>query len=338
VSALPDTLGRPLRDLRVSVTDRCNFRCPYCMPADRIPLDARFLPRSKILRFEEIERVVRLAAELGVRKVRLTGGEPLLRAELDGLVASLAEIDGIDDLALTTNGVLLPRHAPALAAAGLRRVTVSLDALDPGIFARLCGDVPATVEQVLAGIDAARAAGLGPVKVNCVVQRGVNEGEVLRLVEHFRGTGVVVRFIEFRDVGTENGWRRDRVVPADELLATLDAVHPLEPVAPEVPGEVATRYRLRDGSGEIGMIASVTRPFCGGCTRARLTPEGQLYTCLFGTRGVDLRTPLRRGASDTTLRGILEETWTHRADRYSELRGAGDRGPDGRVEMYRVGG
>lgn len=332
-----DTRSRPLRDLRISVTDRCNFRCPYCMPADQVPPDARFLPRSKVLRFEEIERVARLAAELGVHKIRLTGGEPLLRRELPQLVAALGRIDGIDDIALTTNGVLLPRHAPALAEAGLARVTVSLDALDPVAFARLSGGVGATVDQVLAGLDAAREAGLGPLKVNCVVQRGENEDQVLPLVEHFRGSGVVVRFIEFMDVGTENGWRREGVVPAEEILAAVEAAHPLEPLAPSTPGEVATRYRLRDGSGEIGVIASVTRPFCGGCTRARLTPEGELFTCLFGTRGVDLRTPLRRGASDDTLRGLLRGTWTARDDRYSEVRGEGGDGTD-RVEMYRVGG
>jgi GTP 3',8-cyclase len=314
-----DTLGRPMRDLRVSVTDRCNFRCGYCMPKEAFGPDHAFLPRAEILEFEEIERVVRASVALGVRKVRLTGGEPLVRRNLERLVAMLAAIDGIDDLTLTTNASLLARHADALAAAGLHRVTVSLDALDDGTFMRM-NDVGFPVARVLDGIAAAEAAGLGPVKLNAVIRRGINEHAIGDLAERFRGTGTTVRFIEYMDVGHTNGWRMADVVPAAEVVAAIDARWPLVPVDAEYRGEVAQRYRYRDGAGEIGVISSVTQPFCGDCTRARLSADGRLYTCLFATAGHDLRAIVRSGATDADLTDALREIWTGRTDRYSELR------------------
>jgi GTP 3',8-cyclase len=277
-----DRLGRPLRDLRISVTDRCNFRCVYCMPKEVFGRDYRFLPREALLTFEEIERLARAFAALGVEKIRITGGEPLVRRDLERLVAMLARIDGLD-LTLTTNGALLPQKARALADAGLRRITVSLDSLDDGVF-RAMNDVDFPVARVLAGIEAAAAAGL-PVKVNVVVKRGLNEDSVVDLARHFRGSGHIVRFIEYMDVGHTNGWRMDDVVPAREIVAAIDREFPLEPVEPAYRGEVARRWRYRDGAGEIGVIASVTQPFCGDCTRARISAEGQLYTCLFAVRG-----------------------------------------------------
>jgi len=334
--ALLDELQRPLRDLRVSVTDRCNFRCVYCMPRSVFGPGYEFLPRAELLTFEEIARVARAAAELGVRKVRITGGEPLVRRDLDRLVAMLAAIPGIEDLTLTTNGALLRQYARPLAAAGLKRVTVSLDSLDDAVF-RAMNDVNVGVQVVLDGIAAALDAGLAPVKVNAVVKRGVNDHTIVDLVRHFRGTGVVVRFIEYMDVGTTNGWRLDDVVTADEILARIGEVFPLEPVAPAYPGEVARRWRLRDGSGEIGIIASISRPFCGDCTRLRLSPEGQLFTCLFAARGHDLRTLLRGGASDDELREFIARVWSGRTDRYSELRSAETVGLP-RIEMSRIGG
>ena len=339
VDAGPDRLGRPLRDLRISVTDRCNFRCPYCMPEEIFGERYQFLPRARILRFEEILRLARLFVGLGARKLRITGGEPLVRAQLPVLVEGLAKLDGVQDLALTTNGVLLPQHARALADAGLDRVTVSLDSLDPEIFARMSGG-RGSVEQVLAGIAAAEQAGLAPIKLNCVVQRGVNDEAPLALARHFRGSGHIVRFIEYMDVGTLNGWDPAQVVPAREVLDGIAAELPLEPVDPDYAGEVARRYRYRDGSGEIGVIASVTQPFCGDCTRARLSAEGSLFTCLFGSRGTDLKTPLRDGASDNVLLARIQEAWSQRSDRYSEqrhqARAAGAEPP--RVEMYQIGG
>jgi cyclic pyranopterin phosphate synthase len=314
-----DTLGRPMRDLRVSVTDRCNFRCTYCMPKEAFGPDHAFLPRTEILDYEEIERVVRAAVRLGVRKVRLTGGEPLVRRGLERLVAMLATVDGVDDLTLTTNGSLLASKAEALAEAGLDRVTVSLDANDDPTF-KAMNDVRFPVARVLEGVATAEAAGLGPIKVNTVVRRGVNEHAVLDLADRFRGTDTVVRFIEYMDVGHTNGWRLDEVVPATEILATIDARWPLEPVDAAYRGEVARRYRYRDGAGEIGLIASVSQPFCGDCTRARLSADGQLYTCLFATNGHDLRGLLRGGAADDELADRLREIWTGRSDRYSELR------------------
>ncbi|MBI5157239.1 MAG: GTP 3',8-cyclase MoaA [Acidimicrobiia bacterium] len=331
-----DTLGRPLRDLRVSVTDRCNFRCTYCMPREVFGRDYQFLERSLLLTFEEITRVVRLAAGLGVTKVRLTGGEPLLRKGLPDLVAMLAVVEGIDDLTLTTNGSLLARDAVALASAGLRRVSVSLDSLDDATFMAM-NDAGFPASKVLEGIDAAAAAGLGPIKINMVVKRGVNDGDVVAMAERFRGTGHIVRFIEYMDVGTSNGWRLDDVVPAAEVLAAISKRFPLDPIAPNYPGEVANRYRYRDGGGEIGVIASVTRPFCGSCTRARLSAEGSLYTCLFATSGHDLRARLRAGATDDDILDTLRSIWTRRGDRYSEIRSEATAGWQ-KVEMSYIGG
>jgi len=314
-----DTLGRPMRDLRVSVTDRCNFRCVYCMPKEVFGRDHAFLPRAEILDFEEIERIVRASVGLGVRKVRLTGGEPLVRRNLETLVGMLAQIDGIDDLTLTTNASLLAARAQVLADAGLQRVTVSLDALDDETFQAM-NDVGFPVARVLDGIAAADAAGLGPIKVNAVIRRGLNEHAVIDLAQRFRGTGTTVRFIEYMDVGHSNGWRLDDVVPAAEVVAAIDARWPLEPVEAGYRGEVAQRYRYRDGAGEIGVISSVTQPFCGDCTRARLSADGQLFTCLFATSGHDLRALLRSGVDDASVADALRAIWTGRSDRYSELR------------------
>ena len=313
-----DTLRRPLHDLRISVTDRCNFRCQYCMPREVFGPGFQFLPRAEILSYEEIARVARVAHGLGVRKIRLTGGEPLLRRDLPDLVAQLSELPGIE-LALTTNGVLLPRRAQPLADAGLDRVTVSLDSLDDEIFRRM-NDAQVPVAQVLAGIDAAREAGLRPVKVNAVVRRGVNDAGVVDLARHFQGTGVILRFIELMDVGSTNGWRLEDVVPGDEIVRRIGEEMPLEPLPPRYPGEVASRWRYLDGSGEVGVITSVTRPFCGGCTRARLSADGTLYTCLFAARGTDLKTPLRDGATDDDLAELVGGIWARRDDRYSEIR------------------
>jgi GTP 3',8-cyclase len=329
-----DTLGRPLRDLRISVTDRCNFRCVYCMPKEVYGRDHRFLDRRELLTFEEIERLARVFAAQGVEKIRLTGGEPLVRRDLEQLVARLASIPGLD-LTLTTNGSLLPQKARALAEAGLRRVTVSLDSLDDGAF-RALNDVDFPVERVLAGIDAAAAAGL-PVKVNMVVKRGANDGDVLAMARYFRGSGHTLRFIEYMDVGHTNGWRLDEVVPAAEIVRTIDAEFPLEPVEPNYRGEVARRWRYRDGAGEIGLIASVTEPFCGDCTRARLSAEGRLYTCLFGVRGHDLRALVRGGASDDDLAAAVHRLWGARTDRYSEIRSELTRELP-KVEMSYIGG
>jgi cyclic pyranopterin phosphate synthase len=316
---LADTLARPLRDLRISVTDRCQFRCTYCMPREVFGRDFVFLPRDQLLTFEELTRLARIFAGLGVRKLRLTGGEPLLRRDLDKLVAMLAGIGGIGDIALTTNGALLAGKAQALAAAGLRRVTVSLDSLDDPVFMAL-NDAGFPVARVLEAIAAAARAGLAPVKVNMVVRRGVNEQSVLPMAAHFRHSGHVLRFIEYMDVGTTNGWRLDDVVPAAEVISLIGGQWPLESADPAYPGEVARRYRYRDGAGEIGVIASVTQPFCRGCTRARLSADGQLYTCLFAAAGHDLRGPLRAGASDKALREQIGAIWARRADRYSERR------------------
>ena len=331
-----DTFQRPMRDLRISVTDRCNFRCGYCMPREAFGPDHAFLPSGEILDFDEIERVVRAAVSLGVRKVRLTGGEPLVRRGLEGLVARLATLDGIDDLTLTTNGSLLAARADALAEAGLHRVTVSLDALDDETFGRM-NDVGFPVARVLDGIAAAQAAGLGPIKLNAVIRRGLNEHAIVDLAEHFRGTGVTVRFIEFMDVGHTNGWRLDDVVPAAELIERISAELPLEPAEANYRGEVAQRWRYTDGSGEIGVIASVTQPFCGDCTRARISAEGRLYTCLFGLRGHDLRATIRAGASDKQLQEALTAIWGKRTDRYSELRSEATVNLP-KVEMSYIGG
>jgi cyclic pyranopterin phosphate synthase len=332
---LRDTLGRPVRDLRISVTDRCNFRCVYCMPKEVFGREYRFLERRELLTFEEIERTARVFAGLGVTKIRLTGGEPLVRRELERLVEMLARVPGLD-LTLTTNGSLLPQKAAALASAGLRRITVSLDSLDEGVF-RAMNDVDFPVERVLAGIEAAAAAGLTPVKVNMVVKRGANDDSVVPMARYFRETGHILRFIEYMDVGHTNGWRLDDVVPATEIVRAIDAEFPLEPLAPNYPGEVARRYRYRDGAGEIGVIASVTEPFCGACTRARLSAEGRLFTCLFATKGFDVRALLRDGASDADVAEALSDVWGARADRYSEIRSAETLDLP-KVEMSYIGG
>ena len=332
-----DLLGRRLRDLRISVTDRCNFRCVYCMPREVFGKDFQFLDRAALLTFEEIERVASAFAAHGVEKIRLTGGEPLLRRELERLVERLVTIDGISDIALTTNGALLARKAQSLADAGLKRVTVSLDSLDNETF-QAVNDVSFPVERVLEGIDAALAAGLAPVKVNMVVKRGVNDADVLPMAQFFRDRpGTILRFIEYMDVGTTNGWRLEDVVPAAEIVELIGAEHPLDPVAPSYPGEVANRFRYRDGAGEIGVIASVTQPFCGGCTRARLSAEGQLFTCLFAAKGYDLREIVRGGATDEELRASIASVWNRRSDRYSEIRTA-DTAPREHVEMSHIGG
>ena len=330
-----DTLGRPLRDLRISVTDRCNFRCVYCMPKEVFGRDYRFLPRRELLTFEEIERVASVFVGLGVNKLRITGGEPLLRRDLEVLIAQLAALGEDLDLTLTTNGALLAQKAKALADAGLTRVTVSLDSLDDEVF-RAMNDVDFPVARVLGGIDAAAAAGL-PVKVNVVVKRGLNEDSVVEIARRFRGTGHTVRFIEFMDVGATNGWRLDDVVPAAEIVRTIGAEFALEPVEPAYRGEVAERYRYRDGSGEIGVIASVTQPFCGDCTRARISADGKLYTCLFAVRGHDLRAIVRSGAADAELEEAIRAVWLRRTDRYSELR-TEETGALRKVEMSYIGG
>ncbi|MCB9377643.1 MAG: GTP 3',8-cyclase MoaA [Holophagales bacterium] len=329
-----DRLGRPLRDLRVSVTDRCNFRCPYCMPRAHFGHDHPFLPHSEILTFEEIDRLAGVFVELGVRKIRLTGGEPLLRRDLHKLVAALARRPV--DLALTTNGSLLPVHAQRLRDAGLGRLTVSLDALDDQIF-RAMNDVDFPVASVLAGIDAAHRAGFPPVKINVVVRRGLNEGEIVPIARRFALAGHAVRFIEYMDVGATNRWRLDEVVPAAEVLDRLRAELPLAPVEPAYRGEVARRFRV-EGGGEIGLISSVTRPFCGDCTRARLSAEGRLYTCLFARSGTDLRPVLRGDAGDEELASVVGALWTGRADRYSEERAGDEPGAGGRIEMSYIGG
>ena len=331
-----DTLGRPMRDLRISVTDRCNFRCVYCMPKEVFGRDHAFLPRGEILEFEEIDRVVRAAVALGVRKVRLTGGEPLVRRGLESLVGMLAAIDGIEDLTLTTNASLLADRAQALADAGLDRVTVSLDALDDPTFQSM-NDVGFPVSRVLEGIAAAEDAGLGPIKVNAVIRRGLNEHAIVDLAEHFRRTPTTVRYIEYMDVGHTNGWRLDDVVPAAEVVAAIDVRWPLQPIESAYRGEVAQRYRYRDGAGEIGVISSVTQPFCGDCTRARLTADGQLYTCLFATAGHDLRSLLRSGADKEIVSEALRTIWAGRSDRYSELRSL-DTVELPKVEMSFIGG
>lgn len=337
---VPDRFGRALRDLRISVTDRCNFRCPYCMPAEIFGRDFAFLPHDQVLTFEEITRLAAVFVGLGVRKLRITGGEPLVRRDLPVLVGQLAALrtpeDELVDLTLTTNGSALRSLAAPLAAAGLQRITVSLDSLDDAVFGAMNGvDFP--VARVLDGIAAARDAGLGPIKVNTVVRRGMNEASILPLARWARDEGLVLRFIEYMDVGHSNGWRLDDVVPADEILATIAAEMPLEPAEAQYRGEVAGRYRYLDGSGEVGVIASVSSPFCADCTRARLSAEGHLYTCLFAVSGTDLKTPLRAGESDAELETRIRAVWDVRADRYSELRSeATERLP--KVEMFALGG
>jgi cyclic pyranopterin phosphate synthase len=336
-----DRRGRALHDLRISVMDRCNFRCPYCMPKDQFHEHFRFLKSQERLSFEEIARLAGLFTSLGVRKLRLTGGEPLLRANLADLVGDLSIIPEIEDIALTTNGVLLARQAVDLQANGLKRVTVSLDTLDREVFARMSGGF-AALDEVLHGIDAALAAGLAPVKINTVVERGVNDHTVLDLLEHFRGKPVIVRFIEFMDVGNRNAWRPEMVVPSRELADRINKRWPIHPVSENYRGEVAKRWQFDDGGGEIGFISSVSQPFCGDCSRARLSSEGKFYTCLFATHGLDLREAMRAGASDDDLLQMIRGTWQGRNDRYSELRGVGVRtaqaGDEKKIEMYYIGG
>jgi GTP 3',8-cyclase len=330
-----DKRGRPLRDLRISVTDRCNFRCGYCMPREHFGKNFRFLPRAELLSFEEIALLGRVFAAQGVVKLRLTGGEPLLRAELPKLVGLLAGIPGVE-VALTTNGSLLSEQARALADAGLRRVTVSLDSLDDAVFRRM-NDADFPVAKVLSGIDAAAAAGLRPVKINVVVRRGFNDHTLVDVARCFKGTGHVVRFIEYMDVGTTNGWRLEEVVSGREIVDRIGRELPLEPIGAGYRGEVARRFAYRDGGGEIGVITSVSQPFCGDCTRARLSAEGKLYTCLFARTGTDLRTPLREGRSEAELRDMVRSVWSAREDRYSELRSEQTRG-ERRIEMSYIGG
>lgn len=334
-----DTLGRPLRDLRISVTDRCTFRCPHCMPRD-VYDGHEYLPRSEILTYAEIERIARVTAGLGVRKIRLTGGEPLLRRDLAILVAALTGIDGIEDLALTTNGHLLAARAADLAAAGLDRITVSLDALDDAAAAAM-SDTDVPVATILEAMDEAERVGLGPVKINTVVRRGWNDDQILPIVERFRGTGRTVRFIEFMDVGTTNRWDETEVVPSRDLLAAISARWPVEPVERSHPGEVAETYRFVDGEGTIGFISSVSQPFCADCSRLRLSAAGSIYTCLFATDGTDLKQPIRSGATDDDLAGIVTGVWRDRTDRYSEVRGAvalPEPTVRDRIEMSYIGG
>lgn len=330
-----DRLRRPLRDLRVSVTDRCNFRCVYCMPKEVFGKDYQFLERKEILSFEEIARVARIFRTLGVEKIRLTGGEPLVRRNIEQLIEMLAVIPGLD-LTLTTNGSLLKQKAGALKKAGLKRVTVSLDALDDSVFRRM-NDVDFPVTRVLEGIEAAAAAGLAPVKINMVVKRGWNEDSILPMARQFRGTGHILRFIEYMDVGHTNGWRMDDVVTARDIVGMIDAEMPLAPLDANYPGEVAQRWRYRDGSGEIGIIASVTQAFCRDCTRIRLSTDGKLYTCLFATAGHDVRALLRAGATDGDIESSVSELWTRRADRYSEIRTANTAKLQ-KIEMSYIGG
>ena len=334
---LLDRFRRPLRDLRISVTDRCNFRCPYCMPAEIYGDRYQFLPRESLLTFEEIVRLTRILVNLGVMKVRITGGEPLVRADIDKLISMLARTPGMEDLTMTTNAFLLSQFADRLKDAGLQRITVSLDSLDDAVFRQMNGRNFGT-ERVLEGIEAAERAGLRPIKINAVVQRGVNDHTIVDLARFAQERDYIVRFIEYMDVGTLNGWKMDDVVSAEEILDLIDAEMPLEPVEANYKGEVALRYRFKDGDGEVGVIASVTKPFCGDCSRMRLSPEGQIVTCLFATSGTDLRTPLRDGADDDEIEAIIRGIWGLRDDRYSEIRTLFTDEPRKKVEMYHIGG
>ncbi len=320
LTSIKDKYQRPLRDLRISVTDRCNFRCTYCMPKEVFNAQHQFLPRHQVLNFEEIARLARLFSGWGIRKIRLTGGEPLLRRNIENLIQQLAKIPGIEDISLTTNGSLLTRNkAHTLKMAGLKRVNISLDALDDATF-KAINDVSFPVKRVLDAIDNAAAEGLIPVKINMVVKAGVNDHSILPMARYFRGSQHILRFIEYMDVGHSNGWRMDEVLPAASIVQRINDMFPLEPIDPNYGGEVGRRWRYRDGGGEIGVISSVTQPFCGGCTRARLSPEGSLYTCLFAMQGYDLRKLLRNSGTDDDLRRMIASIWTHRTDRYSELR------------------
>jgi cyclic pyranopterin phosphate synthase len=333
-----DTLGRVLRDLRISVIDRCNYRCPYCMPADIYGENYEWLPRKHWLTPGEIKRVAGLFTQLGVTKLRITGGEPLLRKDIVEIVEGLSSVPGIEDIALTTNGTLLEERAAQLKAAGLERITISLDSMDESVFSAMSGQ-RGELASVLTGIDAAREAGLAPIKINVVVQRGKNDHTVLDLLEQFRGTGAIVRFIEYMDVGTLNGWRLEEVVTSKQLVELISERWPVEPLERNYRGEVAQRYAFADGQGEIGFISSVSEPFCGDCHRGRLSADGTIYTCLFATNGTPLRDVLRSGASDADIVGLLQNVWRHRGDRYSELRGKATKlTRNSKVEMYRMGG
>lgn len=340
VTTIKDKFGRALHDLRISVTDRCNFRCTYCMPAEIYGVKYHFLPKPELLTFEEIERVTRIFATLGLKKIRLTGGEPLLRNNVEDLVARLAKIEGIEDLTLTTNGYLLAQKAQALKDAGLKRITVSLDSMDDEVFAQMNGRGFST-RRVLEGIEKAVEVGLSPIKINAVVQKGVNDHTLVELAKYCKDKGYIVRFIEFMDVGNINGWKMENVVTAAEIVRTVDAQMPLEPLEANYRGEVANRYKYKDGSGEIGVIASVTQPFCQDCTRARLTTDGKIVTCLFASGGTDLRGPMRSGASDEEIRDIVTGVWRRRDDRYSEERASmtpDERVRTRKVEMFQIGG
>ena len=336
---ITDTMGRPLKDLRISVTDRCNFRCTYCMPAEIFGESYKFLPKNEILSFEEIARLARIFVEFGVNKLRITGGEPLLRTDLHKLIAMLTGMPGLEDLTLTTNAYLLPQQAQQLKDAGLQRITISLDTLDDEVFKEMNGR-GISIDRVLQGIDAAAAVGLAPIKINAVVQKGVNDHTVVDLARYFKNSGHIVRFIEYMDVGNRNGWKWDQVVPAAEIIQRIDAEMPLEPVDSNYPGEVANRYRYRDGQGEIGVISSVSQPFCANCTRSRLSTDGKLYTCLFANTGISLRDEMRAGASDDDLKNLIARIWTRRTDRYSEERTelAALQNAPAKVEMYQIGG
>ena len=334
---ITDKFKRPLRDLRISVTDRCNFRCTYCMPAETYGERYEFLPKADLLTFEEITRLTRILIGLGTVKVRLTGGEPLVRNEVEKLVAMLSHLNGVEDLTMTTNAYMLPQKAQELWESGLQRVTISLDTLDDEVFKRMNGRGVGT-QRVLMGIDAAESVGLRPIKINSVVQRGVNEHTIVDLARYFKDRGHIVRFIEYMDVGNLNGWKLDHVVPAEEIVAMIDTEMPLEPIESNYRGEVALRYRYRDGGGEIGVIASVTKPFCGDCTRLRLSAEGRIYTCLFANVGTDLRDPMRAGATDEELESLVRGTWAVRVDRYSEERTSATEPHREKVEMYHIGG
>lgn len=335
-TTLRDAFRRPLRDLRVSVTDRCNFRCTYCMPAEIFGENYKFLPKTEVLSFEEITRLTGIIVRLGAVKVRLTGGEPLVREEVEKLVGMLRGIEGVDDLTMTTNAYLLPKKAQALKDAGLERITISLDSMDDAVFRKMNGN-RSSVQKVLDGITAAEKAGLQPIKINAVVQRGVNDHTIVDLARWAKDKGYILRFIEYMDVGNINGWRMNDVVPAKEIVERIDAVMPLEQTERNYKSEVALRYRYQDGGGEIGLIASVTMPFCGACSRMRLSAEGSIYTCLFASQGTDLRGPMRAGASDDELEQIVRQTWGSRVDRYSEIRSEHTDAAH-KVEMYHIGG
>ena len=336
---LIDKFKRPLQDIRISVTDRCNFRCPYCMPSEIFGERYQFLPKEEILSFEEITRLTKILVGFGVNKIRITGGEPLLRTDLHKLIKQLSEIDNALDITLTTNGFLLKDNAELLKDSGLKRITVSLDSLADDVFRKMNGR-NFGIERVLEGIDAATKANLSPLKINAVVQKNVNDHTLVDLAKYFKGTGHIVRFIEYMDVGNKNGWELDEVVPANDILALIDQEMPLEPIDPNYPGEVARRYRYKDGQGEIGIIASVSQPFCGDCSRARLSTDGALYTCLFASRGLNLRDTLRSGGTDTELESMIKDVWQSRTDKYSEERSASiiTDSSEPKIEMYQIGG